>query len=372
MRSSALLTFSIVLLTGLIVCMAATVRAEEGDAGGTTDRQSLDVSYLPSDVFAVWITHPQRIAKTPMMAPLAKLDRDATYGTLALWGIEFKSGGRRIETVQQIFAISTPKHDVDGFPRPRTFIYRFAEPVDGKRMMEETRETSFEEADYRGQRYYRDERKAASYIIRPAFFQPDGRTIVCTYEPHLRKILFEAAKPKPVSGPLLDRLRQVDARGDMIGAVLLEPTWEFIDFYVEDAKRGLPGGAAAWARIPEQLDAAVVTISLTGSATVEMELDAKSRESAEKVLDLVNGGRDGLRDFFKANRQQMIENVRLPLDEPGIDLIDQMLAGLSAKLQGNQIVVSVRRPAGLEAFIAGTAESIMSEQRNRRAREPHN
>ncbi len=372
MRNHTSTAYWTIFLAGMFVCMATTARAGEDDGGGPGNRQLLDVSYLPSDIFAVWITHPQRIAKTPVIAPLAKLERDALRGQLApLWGIDFKLAGRRIETVQQIFAISTPKYDVDGLPRPGTFIYRFAEPVDGKKLMEETRERAFEEADYRGRRYYRCEYKAVTYIIPDAFFQPDPRTIVFSNEPQLRKILFEAAKPKPVSSPLLDRLRKVDARSDMIGAVLLEPAWEFIEFFVDDAKRGLPRGAAAWASIPKQLDTAVMTISLTGSAVVEMRLDAKNREAAEKVLDLATLGRDGLRDYLKANRKQMIENSRMPLDEPAIDLVDQMLASLSAKVQDNQVVVSIRRPAVLEAFIAGAAESIKSEQESRRVRETH-
>ena len=358
--------FWMVLLAALIACTAVDVRAGDDD-DGVDSLQLLDLNYLPSDVFAVWIIHPQRIANTPMMGPFTQLSRDTdnrdTDEVLTpLFGIEFKAGGRRIETVQQIFAISPlgKGEEHQYLPFLPTLIFRFAEPVDGKKAMEEQSSRQYEELVHNGQRYYRagDDR---------AFYLPDRQTLVFSSEPHLRKIISQAksAKPasaKPASGPLLDRLRYVDARSDMIGAVALEPARELIEEVADDIKDELPTDWASVVTIPDYLETAVVTIGLTDRTTVRLTLDGKDQESAAEVLALANRGREGLRKLYDEYREEILEDAPEPIAKPFAELVEQLFGGFGAKLQGRQVVLSMRRPAVLDVFVASLAELAKSEQ----------
>jgi len=346
------------LLTGLIACTAAPARAGDDDVGTVDSLQLLDLSYLPSDVFAVWITHPQRIAATPTTAPLAKLDRDAVDEVLTpLFGIEPKTGGPPVETVQQIFAVSPlgEGEEHGHFPFLPTLILRFAEPIDGEKMTEQTWATNYQAMRHAGEQYYRDGSD-------DAFYMPDDRTVVYSGEMQLRRIITQAKTGKPASGPLLDRLRYVDARNHMIGAVQFEPARELIEEVADDIKDELPKDWNSVVTIPDYLDTAVVTISLTDRTTLELALDGKDRESAAEVLGLVNRGYDGLRKLYDVYREEIFEDAPKMLAKPFADLIEQLFGGFVAKQQGKQVLLSMRRPAVLDVFVASMAEYVKSEE----------
>ncbi len=363
MRSSVLLTFWIVLLTGLIVGAAADIRAGDDDIG-TDGLQRLDLSYLPSDVYAVFITHPQRIGSVPMMMPVVQFHRDMEPEVeiddvlISAFGVEFKSGEHPNETAQQILAVSPSPDGTDGLldlPGILVGIFRFAEPIDGRKVIEELSEEKWEEVRHDGHRYYRESDEA--------FYMPDQRTIVYSEEESLlRKILSQAKSSKPASGPLLDRLRYVDARNDMIGAVMLEPARDSFAETAEEIQEELLPSLAALPTIPDYLEAAVVTVSFTDRTIVKLTLDGKDPESAAEVLALTNGGLDALRKLYDEHRKEILDDAPEVLAKPLGQLIEQSLAGFGAKLQGKQVVLSIRRPAALEAFVASFTELAKSEQ----------
>ncbi len=334
-------------LLGLAIGDTEQARAMDIESLQIESLNPLDLSYMPSDSFAAWITHPQRIRKLPLFAAMPEEGMRNSPMQMFLMGFPFPDD---VKLEQGAFLLSPATAEVKGpdeFPFVPVLIFRFTAPVEAERLMEGMHlGGTAQEKTHRGKTYYLFGRNDA------AVYLPDDRTLILSIEKKLQKII--AAK-KNTPGPLIDRLRRVDASNHFIAAAVLDPAREEIVKLAGQLKGELPAGLAELTKAPEYVKAATLTGSFTGPTLVTLVLEAKDTASSGELDQLVRKGRDALKKLYDKERQAILKNTPAPLGKAMEKLTDELFSGFSVSEKSSRVVLSFPRPESLEEFVKAIA-----------------
>lgn len=336
--------FWLVLIAAFLAGFAGcSCRSEKGEGEGT-GKKPLDLSYITSDCFAAWITHPRRIGESPLVASVS--DRMPFRHPIAdLVALRFPPGARNTPKIEQQILLAAPA--VPEEPRPGdtpfvpTVVLRFAEPVDQKQLLSAMFRGDAVEATWKGKTYYNFPReKAAAYF-------PDHRTMVVSVEKGIRKII----SAKTADSPLIKRLLKLDANNDVIGVVVLEGATEQTREAAGEAARAFLPQVAELVQAPEYLDAATLTANLAGDPLIEVTLEAKDAESAAKLEELAKRGSAALRQKYAPRPSMPMAGSPEKAESFG-KLVDQLGGGIKVSKQADRVVVRVARPESMDQFIS--------------------
>jgi len=346
MRNRLPSVFAAAFVVGMVLCGAPQARAGIDDLRDLEQLHLLDLSYVPSDCFAVWISHPQRIEKSPLVAPFLEhaeeMDLEEALSVLLAKFPHLDETDAKI--AQLVAAVSPATEEVKGpdeMPLVPALVLRFAESVDGKKLMGKMFDEDMEEAAHAGKTYYVNQHDEV------AVYLPDDRTMVVSVEKMVQKII----TAKPSRGLLLDRLRGVDARHDVIAGVVLDPLRELIEEVAADLRRELPPELAAVADVPKHAEAAMLTIDFTGEKMIDLVVEAQDAKSAFDVENLVKKGRDGLSNLYTKHREEMLRDMPPTLAGPFEILVAEMFRGFHVARKDDRVFLNLKRPPSLEDFV---------------------
>lgn len=326
----------------------------------------LDVSFVGPGFYAAVVLHPRRLLQSPLIAPLLK-DPDIA-AAIQQWEID----PANIEQILMLTPIPSQAKAASS-PDSPSFIVRFAQPVDAKKllvkfqsMMGQGAPDQLAETTCEGKRCYQF--ATAPWILT---YVPNERTVVIANDKDMKAML-SAGEPK---GPLVDRLRQADADNDLIVAVALDPIRDLVKAGVEQAKRA-PSPVAAFADVPMLLNGSTLAVNLSGDTLLKVVLNGNDAPGADRVEALVKQGLDMLKAQLAAAQKDMPEPVKAPI-APALTLAEQSLGGVGMTKTLSQLVVTSRRPASMDdAFpklVAMVKTSMMAaRQAARRVQEMNN
>ncbi|HUT14119.1 MAG TPA: hypothetical protein VMY42_26760 [Thermoguttaceae bacterium] len=349
MRNRCFRALAVMFLAGAVLGGTQPARAGIDDIRDLEQLHLLELSYIPSDCCAIWITHPQRIEKSPLVAPFLEGGEDPDIEPIPLALLARMPDIEHLDVgiAQFVAAVSPATAEVKGpneIPFVPVLILRFAEAVDGKKLMGTMFPRNIEdmkEVSHAGKTYYADpDAEMAVYL-------PDDRTMVISVEKMLQKII----TAKQSSGPLLDRLRGVDARHDVIGVVVLDPLRELIEEGAADVRRGLPPELAEVADAPKYAEAAMLTIDFTGEKMIGLTVEARNAKSAVELEGLVKKGRDGLSNLYTDYREEMLKDMPPTLAGPFEVLVAELFRGFSIDRKDDRVLLGMKRPPSLEDFV---------------------
>jgi prepilin-type processing-associated H-X9-DG protein len=324
---------------------AANADASPAAASG----KPLEVSYVTPDFFAALVIHPQRIVKSPLVAPLLKDEMVA--GQIRRLGIE----PAEIEEAMVLMPVPT-KNKPSGKGESPCFVVRFAHAVDAKSllaklqgMVTEGEAAGLGETTCAGKKCYQF--ASAPWCIAHV---PDDRTILLGTDLNMTKILSAGE----ASGPLAGRLRQADADTDAIFAMALESVRDYVNDGTKESKRGAPPAMVPFLDIPRMLKGATFMLDLTGDTLLTVVLEANDAPAAAKVEQLVKDGQNMGGEQLASMRKEMPPATKQAV-APIFDLGSQVLSGLSVTQSKSEVKITVKRPAGMAEAVPKLAAMMM-------------
>jgi hypothetical protein len=232
-------------------------------------------------------------------------------------------------------------------------VVRFLEPTDAKEFFSKfapMRDPKFEERTHQGKRYH-------SGGPDMFFFQADDKTLVFTEQEESLQAVLSGGDPK---SPLAEKVQAAGTDADVVAVAQVELLRELIKqlpIPTGPAAKGMGGVVAA----AEQVKAATLTIHLSGDTLANLALECTSAESGQKVNDALKKALDGVKPLAgiaavaaKASRDTP------PAAKDAIDVGLQLLDGIRLSPAGNQVVVTLARPKGLEQLVA-TLPQVFAE-----------
>jgi len=377
MRTAFLLTLSAVLLVGLIGCSgekespqpAPPAGGEPGggppappdaptppETPGTPETPAaealndLDPAYIPAECFAAVLVHVSRAGDSAMVKSVLE------HPEFAPQLEELQQMGMDPLKIERVIVAVRASETLEAIEEAApSIILRTTEPGDGKqvlailRMMISGEEPGeLPEVTCAGKTCLQLS-ESPSVVAHVA----DDRTILLSDETGMNQML-SAGEAK---SPLLDRLRRIDLECDAAVVVALNPIREMIAEPLGEAKQMLeeqmPPLAAA-AALPDRIKTLALSLDLSGETLLALTFEGNTEDDAGAVEDVLNG----LVETGKAMARQVADGAP-PGAEPFTAMGTQAADSLVVTKSGAEVVVSVKRPAGLDEFDAAEVLEMM-------------
>ena len=235
-----------------------------------------------------------------------------------------------------------PAPDADQMPFPGV-ILRFAKPVDGKQVLTRLLKGLREER-HEGKTYYRSSTGESLLGLPLAGAVPDERTLLIAPEPVLRNML---AAGSGTRSPLLDRLRQSDARDEVTGIVLLDPYRNLLKGAVGPLKALLPPNLAEAASLPDRLVSVTTVVNLGDKTLLKVALEADSDRSVEVLDSLAFKGLGLARQLYPDLRPSLVGRLPAEVVQPVLAVADQLFGGIQVTREGKRLIVRLEKPEDL-------------------------
>jgi hypothetical protein len=326
---------------------APTEQANQRPEPGGKQGPQLDLTYVTADFNGAVVLHPQRLLKSPLLAPL--LQDPGLEEAVKQTGV----GPRKVE---RVLLLTEPFPNSGGKPPPpgpgppqalfqlAAVIY-FSEPVNGKRLLETT-PGGVEEKTFQGKTYYRaKDPKAVLAGARVCAYVADERTLVGAPEPTLHKML----ATQGAKSPLIDRLRAADLDHDVVAVLVVGPYRELLAQAVAEAGNSIPPPLAGVRQLPEHLQSLTISGDLHGSALLKISLEADNAEGAAAIEELAKSALDFGKLIYPTVREKLAPQVPAEYAQPVFAVADQFYGGIQVGKGGAHVTLTLPRPAGLDA-----------------------
>jgi hypothetical protein len=300
--------------------------------------KGIEPAYASPDFAAAIILHPQRIAKSPSLAGVPQDQLLAPV--LLVTGIDPRKVERAI-----IYVDPFPGGNVAFLPAA---VVRLAEGGKGQEQLTAAI-GKLQEASHQGQKYFQGERKMAGAPI--CGLVSGDRTLVIATEPTLHKML--AAKEG--QGPMAETIKGIDGSHDLILIGIPPPMVQSAAKEIlERNKDQLPPPLAKAPTIVDHLGSFIIAVDLQGATFLEVQLTAKSAESAAKLHDFAKTGVDAWKRLHATVRND------IPI-KPLQEVLDQATEGMAVKQTGSTVVVSVKMPKSLPELLNVAAKTVLDK-----------
>ena len=293
-------------------------------------KKTLDTSFIASDSFVVIVIHPrQMLAQTPKHSKFVKM----------MISLVDEESGIQIDNLEQIVVqFGVPEGEDDDIEDKLVVTMRFAKDVDRARIREKTF-TESREAVHDGKKYMRAERDSS-----PSGYFHDDRTLIMAKEKRLLKVMAQ----KQSMGPLVHRLRSIDATSDIVivgnfhadaaRAATQELANEMFD---QDLPPELVGA----------LDAGTLTAKLSSDIPIRMQLDMADEKAALGVKKWSESLLTIGRRVFPELKKEILRDLPSPLDDSLVDAIDKLLNETQVSVEGNRVHAVLHAKGGLPQVV---------------------
>jgi hypothetical protein len=331
-----------VFLAGLAGCgerkQEAPASSSNGSSANAAAGKGLDVSYVGPHFIAALVVQPGRIAKSPLLAPLLKLE--AAQAVIKQMGVDPAD----VRQITVLVPAPVKRKSGGGMDRPGIVI-QFAKPVDAKQllkrffaMVEPGSAPDLIPVTIEGNQCYHP--FGSPWQLACA---PNDRTILLYAEPNLPRLL---AAPNG-KGPLADRLRGVSAESDVALAFVLDQVGEEVKKDYDKGRRGAPPEMVDLLEIPVLLKGGTITLDLTGETLLSAVLDANDAEASARVERLAKKGQAMAATALAGLRQEMPPKWSDML-APVLVIADQGVKGVGVSRNEERLTVTLKRPEGLD------------------------
>ncbi len=314
----------------------------KGGGGGFSRISSeVDLTYLCDDFAMAIVVNPRQIARSSL---LATLPQDELLEEM-IEDMQFDP--RDIGRLTVFVADGSKSREA---ARASTgVIFQFGKSVDTEEVLrkmlgDDVTEGTFEGKDYLKRDNAEIPAEYRSEIPVMTGYLPDDRTIVFAEETRLERML----SVERAAGPLADRLRDVDTSKDVTMVVCLDSLRGAIKEASGEISRGMPPFLAPLLKAPDLVETATLTVDLSGSTLVEVDLEANDAKSAEELEPILSTGLGVLRKFYPDARAEIIKNAGPVVTEEMMELADDVVKGISVDKKGDRVVVQLKRPRGLD------------------------
>jgi len=355
-RSVAVMFLGLALLAGL--CAPVVVGAEPARP------RQLDLSYVSADVYGVVVLHPQQMARSPEVAALLKNE----HVVAAFKQMSFDP----LKIEQMVGLLPVPGKERSQYAVATLLgdraVVRFSPPVDADSMAKALLGKPFGSikivaATVAGKKCYKFEEvakepanaeKSGEPLQRRRSFPPtitcvaDDRTVlVCVFgEADLKKMLAGGE----VKGPLVERLRGLDASDDIIAVFAPEPMRESIQESLAQQRQFAPTSPGIpFSEMSLLLQSAVVKVNLSDVARTSAVLEAEDAAGAAKVEELLKTVRQAAKDDLARERKRLEgrpEEFR-KLQEETMSVVEELLDAMTWTKSGVQMTVTLKGSKGL-------------------------
>jgi hypothetical protein len=315
---------------------------------GPAARKGVDPrSFIAADFNAAAVIHPRRLLQSPLgkaVADEVRLDQ------------LMKDVGLDLHKVEQMLLVLEP------FPGGNVLfsgggVIRLAEPTDGKQLVSKLLHGDAREAKFQGKTYYQDTGEKVAGMAMCGYVA-DDRTVVIAPEPTLHKML----SAKGVKSPLTDRLARTDLDADVAAVFVVEPFRPAAREALKSLQEGpLPPHLAVVNTLPDRIQSVTVAVNLSRDPLLKLELEATNAESAGALFDLANTGHEMARGMMPTLKA-MLAGAPPDLTDPLFAAADSLLAGIDLRKDGARLVVSVKKPRGLDELPAKVAPLLRETQ----------
>jgi hypothetical protein len=313
--------------------------------------QAAATGYVPSDAMAVVVVRVQKIMESKLLEPVFKEEMIAQ---------QIKQAPFDQRQIEQgvIAAVPGKGEQIVGEGTSGVVVIRFTEPTDGKDFISKfapSGRVNFEQRKHEGKTYY-----AAQSVT--FLFQPDAKTVVLASQEETIKGMISGATGK---GPIAEKLKAAGTEDDVVAVVLLEPLRDLI----KKAQAGIPPQAKATPAVaelialPDQIKSVTLTVNLSSPTLAKLALECLSAESSQKVNDTLIKALEGVKPL--AGMAVMMARTSPDTPQAAKDAMDvglRFLQGIKLAPAGDQVVVTVAKPKGLEKFVA-TVPQMIAEAR---------
>lgn len=325
------------LAVSLLVASSGCARKKAAPAGD---------SYIPSDAAMVAVVNVKRIMEAKLLEPVLQDPMVAAQLKQAPFDL------RKIESATVAGMPRKAEAKPWQHPLSPVMVVRFTEPTDGKAMLEKASggRAKFEERSHQGTTYYTADRDNF-------FFQPDQKTLVVAEQEETLKSMLSGA-PK---GLAAEKLQAAGADNDVVAVVLMEPMQRFVQEAKGKLDKDTPPPLAAIASLSDQLKSGTLTVNLSSDTLAKLVLDCASAEAGKKVGDALKGALE----FGKLMGGVAIAGAQAAKETPpeakqALDVAAKALAGLQLTQSGDQVVLTLAKPEGLEKLVASLPQLARS------------
>jgi prepilin-type processing-associated H-X9-DG protein len=247
------------MLVALIVATPSLGLVEQSAKAAPPDE--IERSYITPGAVVAVTAYPHRVLTSP---------------EVEMYPIEILSAASKQELgidpldVAQLLAVIEPP---DQGPPGYGIVFRLTKPYQ-LGALKLPQNLMVVDAQLEGRPYLRSENP-----LTPGFFMPDDQTLMVGSDAFLKKML--ANHKNPVPGPLSRLVARANDLSDIVVVAVIEPIRPMVSGAMESAP--LPPQFQSVKRLPELLDAAKVSLSVTGTPGASLSLLARSEEDAEEL-----------------------------------------------------------------------------------------
>jgi hypothetical protein len=162
-------------------------------------------------------------------------------------------------------------------------------------------------------------------------------------------------------GPMAEKLQAAGTGDEVVAVILLEPMRDVI----KQARAKIPPqamtmlAAAELTALPDQLKSATLTVNLSSPTLAKATLECTSAASGQKVSDTLKKALDGAKPL--AGMAVLMAHTSPdtpPVAKEAMDVALRLMDGIKLAPAGDQVVVTVAKPKGLEQVVAMVPQAI--------------
>jgi hypothetical protein len=300
-------------------------------------KKTLDVAFIAKDFNGAMVLHPKRILEKEMLKDLPQ-DK--------LFEVPIKAFDVDPRKIEQVILLTDP-YGSGSTPVFPAAIVRFAEKVDGKKLIQQILRAN-EEKSLSGKTYYKPP-QGVNLVpgISVCGHVADERTLLVAPELTLQKML----SAKEEKSPLTDALRTVDPDSDMVGVFsVTDPMRKLMG----EQLKGLKGHPLPFlnkaAELHDHLQTVTVALNLTGDTLLKIDLEGKDENSATYLHDLAKKAHDFVKVAYSNDTKKKLQATEYSEQiQPIIAVLDEIFEkdGIKINKDGLHTIVQVPTPKGL-------------------------
>jgi prepilin-type processing-associated H-X9-DG protein len=283
----------------------------------------IDTTYVTPAAIAIIVLRPAQIMSSPMAEMLPT--EVATAAGLKYLGIDPAAVDEIVVFIEQPNPAAAPGYGVT---------IKFNKPFKGSSIPPELRAHA-QLSEFNGKRYLQSQ-----HPMMPSFYGPDNKTLVLAPDATLRQLIeFDGAK----SGPIIDRVRNVPAGGDLYAGIDVASLRPLIQMGLGMAQSQVPPEAQGFLEAPNLILATELTVNISGPGPTSFVVHANDDSAAEQLETLLAEASKMQQEKLKAQFAQQAAS-----DDP----IERAMAQYAERVSGrwSQPFMPTREGASLTFF----------------------
>lgn len=287
--------------------------ATERPAGRTTPAAApvegaIDTAFISPGAAAVVVLRPAQLMSSPLTEMLPR--EVATAAGLKFLGFDPAD-------VDEVVAFG--EMTAQGMPSYGLTL-KFNKPFKGSSISQQLRAHA-QLGELNGKKYLQ-----SRHPMMPSFYGPNNKTLVVAPDEAMRQLV--EAQGQSISGPLLDRIRQVPAGNDLYVAIDVAALRPLAGMYLGMAAGQAPPDFRPFFDLPNLISALELSVNLSGPGPTSFVAHANDEAAAEQVLTLMNDASQKYQANLKA---QLAEQAASE------DPIEQAFAQYADRVSGKWI-----------------------------------